>query len=253
MSDINAVVTVGLLLAAFVSLYLGSLNVRRRRTPLNLRTIHAYTILPPAMDETVESSRPAHFSFGASTIGGETTSAALASSVIFYNLWRRISFERRLPLVTLSDPLTLAIAGDTLRRAYAARGNQAAFRQNAAAWYPQGVGSMTFAAGAASAATDLDSAHHVLLGDFGAELAFLGETALRRDHGFIANSIRPEGQAVAFVFSPSPILGEELFVGGAYLDPTSPLQTGTLIAQDTLRWLVIVFGILLGIILNAVE
>src|SRR5262245_35043221 len=120
MSDIDIGVTVGLVLAALVSLYLGSLNVRRRRTPMIIRPIPAYQILPVAIDESVESNRPAHISLGAAGIGGESTVTALASLDVIYILVRRLSFERRLPLVTLSDPISLAVAGDTLRRAYAA-------------------------------------------------------------------------------------------------------------------------------------
>jgi len=235
----DAQITVLILGVAFISLLLGSTVVRRRRTPLDLRVIDGYRVLPLAIDAAVESDRPPHFSLGASSVGAQTTLAALAASDLMYYLVKRMSFERRLPLVTLSDPITLAVASDTLRKAYIARNNIEAFHPGSVAWYPQGERSLAFAAGAASHATALDVSSHILLGDFGAELAYFGEAKMRRDQQMIANSITLDGQAVALAMTNKTIIGEELFVGGAYLDHDKTLAMGGLIAQDTLRWLII--------------
>lgn len=251
MSD--ATLTWALLLIAFVSLLAGSTLVRRRRTPLDLRPIGGYQVLPLAIDEAVESDRPLHFSLGASAIGGDSTPTLLAATEIIYHLVTRLSFGRRLPLVTLSDPMTLAVASDTLRKAYALRNNLEAYRSRAVAWYPQGERSLAFAAGIASHAADINVSSHILLGNFGAEMAYVGESNIRRDVHLIANSTTLEGQAVAYAMGEQMIIGEELFVGSAYLDRDNPLHMGSLIAQDTLRWLVIIFGILLGILLNTVD
>jgi hypothetical protein len=53
-----------------------------------------------------------------------------------------------------------------------------------------------------------------------------------------------EGQAVAFAQADQILLGEELYVGPAYLDGTA-LERGGIFALDVLRWLVI-FGIILA-------
>jgi hypothetical protein len=230
-----------------------TLVVLRRRTPLDFRFIEGYRTLPLAVDEAVESDRPIHFAFGASAVGQETTFHALAANQLVYHLVTRLSFERRLPLITLTDPITLAIVADMLRQAYVARDNLPAFRPSAVAWFPQGERSLAYAAGAASLAVDARAASQVTLGQFGAEIAFLGEASLRRDLRFIANATTVQGQAVAFAMSENPIIGEELFAGSGYLDRENVLNTSSLLVMDALRWGIIIFGILLGILVNAVD
>jgi len=249
----DAQITLLIIGAAFVSMLLGTTIVRRRRTPLDLRVIPGYAILPVTIDEAVESDHLPHFSPGTSSVGDGSTMAALASADLMYYLVRRLSFERRLPLVTLSDPITLAVAADTLRKAYLARDNLETYRPNAVAWFPQGEGSLAFAAGAASLATDMDVSSHILTGRFGSEIALIGDASMRRNQRLIANSTTLEGQAVAFVMSDNAIIGEELFVSNAYMDRDSSLAMGSLITLDTLRWLVIIFGILLGILSNGLK
>lgn len=249
----EAGLTLIILGGAFAILLFSSLVVRRRRTPLEFRPIEGYQVLPLAIDEAVESDRPVHFAFGSSAVGQATTLHALAANELTYHLVMRLSFERRLPLITLSDPITLAIASDMLRQAYAARDNLPAFRPTAAVWFPQGERSLAYAAGAASLAIDGNAASQVALGQFGAEIAFLGEASMRRNVRFIANATTVEGQAVAFAMSETPIIGEELFVGSAYLHRERVLNTGSVLVMDALRWGIIIFGILLGILLNAVD
>jgi hypothetical protein len=237
---------------AFISLLLGSLIVRRRQTPLDLREIAGYRVLPLVMDESVESDRPVHISLGASGLGTSSTPTTLEAANILYYMARRMAFVQRVPLVTLSDPMTLTVAADALRKAYLSRDNLGSYRMNAVAWYPQGERSLAFAAGAAAFAVSADVTSQVLLGQFGTELTLLGEASLRYDQRLIANSTTLEGQAIAFAMSETPIVGEELFVGSAYLDRSSALYMGQLISLDVLRWLIIL-GILLAIGLNAVK
>jgi hypothetical protein len=250
MSD--AEVTLTLIAATLVTMLISSLFVRRRRSPLSLRPISGYAVLPLAIDESVESDRPIHFSMGASALAGESAGAALASADAIYHLVMRLSFERRLPLVTTSDPVTLALAIDTLRKAYIARDNLESFRPEAAAWYPAGERSMVFAAAAAARAKDLRVSSQILLGNFGSEIAFLAEANRGVDQRLVTNSTTLEGQAVAMVVSDTTIVGEELFAGSAYLNPKDTAAMTSLIALDVLRWLVI-GGIVLSIVINAVK
>lgn len=250
----EALLTWAIVLLAFGSFLIGTQIVRRRRTRLDLRPIKGYQALPLLIDESVESDLPPHFSLGTSGVGQTSTVTALASADVMYYLVRRYSFGRQVPLVTLSDPMTAAIAGDTLRQAYIARDNLDVYRQRlTVAWFPQGERSLAFAAGAAAFAKDREAANHILIGRFGVELAFFAESIQRKNQKLIANSTDLEGQAVAFVMADDVVIGEELFVGGLYLNRPDTIRESSLIAQDVLRWSVIIFGILLGILLNAVE
>lgn len=215
---------------------LGRFLVRRFR--IRLRPLPAYATLPELAADAVESSNRIHFSMGSSTLGESSTLTALVTADVFYRLAERLAISPSTPFITLSHPLTLPLAQDTLRRAYQYRQNMNYFRVTAAAWYPYGARSVTFAAGAASLAADTDATSNVALGRFGTELAFIGESALRHDQDLIAHSDLVEGQAVAFAQARQVLIGEELYVGPAYMDG-SPLERGGVVALDILRWLVI--------------
>jgi len=55
-------------------------------------------------------------------------------------------------------------------------------------------------------------------------------------------------QAVLYATADEPLIGEELFAGGAYVD-AGLLHTASLRAQDAIRWLLIIV-ILAGILLK---
>lgn len=206
-----------------------------RRFSPHLRPIRAYERLPVLAADAVESARRVHISLGDSALGSSSTVAALVSAEIAYRMSERLAISRHLPLLTLTSPMTLPLAQDTLRRAYLYRRTMDYYRSSAAAWYPPGL---AFAAGAASLSADLDADSHVLLGRFGTNLALLGESALRHSQTVIAHSDLLEGQAVAFAQAHDVLLGEELYAGPAYLGGTA-LERGSVFAQDVLRWLVI--------------
>lgn len=237
--------TWAILAVALVTTLIGLIVARRRR--VYLRPIAAYTALPLLAADAVEGAKRLHFSMGSSAVGSTSTVAALASAGVIYQMAKRLAVSPRTPLVTLSDPVTLALAQDTLRRAYVYRQTMPYFRPSAAAWFPHGDRSLVFAAGAASLANDADVSSSVLLGRFGAEMALLGEGALRRDQGMVAHSDYLEGQAIAFVQANDVLLGEELYAGAAYLSGR-PVEQGSVLALDVLRWLVI-----LGILAYALQ
>ncbi len=209
-----------------------------RRFTVRFRPIAAYDALPNVAADAVESAKRLHFSFGSSTLGDSTTITTLASAEIMYRMAERVAMGRQTPLVTLSNPLTLPLAQDTLRRAYEYRQNMPYYRSNAAAWFPQGSRALTFAAGVAAFAADYDVDSNLVMGKFDYELALIAESALRYDQGLIAHSDRVEGQAIAYAMADQALIGEELYVGPAYLNGTA-LERGGILAQEVLRWLVI--------------
>jgi hypothetical protein len=234
---------------AFAATMAGRFMVRR--FGVHFRPLRAYTVLPELAANAVEGNRRVHFSLGSSALGQPSTISALASAEVIYRLSERLAISRLTPLITLSDPITLPLAQDTLRRAYEYRRNMAYYRSSAAAWYPQGPRSLAFAAGVASLSADADADSNVLLGRFGYETALIGESALRYDQRLIAHSDLVEGQAVAFAQADEMLYGEELYVGPAYMNGTA-LERGGVIALDVLRWLVIL-GILVAALQEAIR
>jgi hypothetical protein len=211
------------------------------------RRIPAYTSLPLLAGEAVESNRAVHLSFGSNAVREATTLSALASAEILYHVAERASLGDKPVFATTSDPVTLALGQDTLRRAYKARDALGKYRSTLARWYPQGPSSFAFAAGAGADMLDDDASLNVLIGRYGLEMMLLAENAIRYDRTVIGQSDTVIGQAVAYAVSDMPLIGEELYVGGAYLART-PLQVGGVFAQDVLRFLVITVIIGLAIL-----
>jgi hypothetical protein len=244
----NVDLTLPLLALAFVATLLGRFFVRRFNP--RMRPIPAYEWLPALAADAVESNKSVHFSMGHSALGETSTIAALASAEIIYRMSERLAINYQTPLITLSSTMTLPLAQDTLRRAFQYRANMSYYRSSAAIWYPQGPRSLAFAAGVASLIADTQADSSILLGRFGYEMAYIGESALRFDQTIVAHSDLPEGQAIAYAQADQALIGEELYVGPAYMNG-SALERGGALAMDALRWLVIL-GILVWALRAAV-
>jgi hypothetical protein len=245
--------TLFVLLLTFASLAIGAQVLRRQgRTRLALRRIAAYQSLPLVIGEAVESERPIHISYGGSGLGADSTVSALAVNDLLYTAVERAAIARRTPIISMSDPTALPLAQGTLQRAYARRRNLETYRASIARWYPQGPRSLAFAAGVSGALADEDANLSVAAGRFGPEIAFIGETATRYDQRFIGHSDQLDGQAVAWVMADAPLIGEELYVAGAYL-PAHPsaAHLAQILAQDGLRIAVIVVILLVALLTGA--
>jgi hypothetical protein len=241
----DASLSIALLAIAFAATLVGRF-IARRFSP-HMRRLRAYDMLPELAADAVESSNQIHFSLGSSALGDTSTLTALTSAEVVYRLSERLAISYETPIITLSEVMALPLAQDTLRRAYEYRQNMEYYRSSAAFWYPQGPRSLAFAAGVSSLAADADVTSSLLLGRFGYEMALIGESALRHDQDMFAHSDLVEGQAIAYAQASEMLLGEELYVGPAYLDG-SALEWGGVFALDVLRWLII-----LGILLAALE
>lgn len=227
-------------LILLLALVVNVIFARRRRQAFTLRNIPAYTMIAPTVGASIEANHPMHLSYGSAGLGGGSTVLALASSELFYQVARRAAIGDASPIITMSDPSALPLAQDTLRRAYTSQGLLSRYRSSNARWFPSGARSLAFAAAVAALLRDDDVHANVLAGSFGMELAFITDTALRRDQTIVAVSDDPEGQAIAFAMSSETLIGEELFAAAAYLDD-DPRASAHAASMDTVRWLLIVF------------
>jgi len=76
------------------------------------------------------------------------------------------------------------------------------------------------------------------MGNFGVEVALLAEAAERENTFTLASSDNLAAQAVLYASVQEPLIGEELYAAGAYMD-AGPLHEASLRVQDILRWLII--------------
>jgi hypothetical protein len=214
-----------------------------------LRPLSAYEALSGQVGEAVESGGRVHVSTGPGSIVGEDTTATLAGLVVLEAVAERSAISDRPPLGTTGDATALLAVSDAIRRAYRRQGALA--RLDPTASRLVAIDPLTFAAGATSLIVDEDTTANVLIGSFGQEVALMTEAGAREGLSQSVGSARIEGQAVAFVAADHPLIGEEMFVAGAYLGK-GPAWLGSLAAQDVLRWL-LVAAIGLGVVLKTIN
>jgi hypothetical protein len=238
LDDTTQAVSILFLTLTFACLVILTQFIRRRRDLFALRRIPAYESVPAMVGRSIETGRPLHLSFGSAEIGSQTTVLAAASAELAYEVTQRAAIGDSSPIITFTAGSTLPLAQDTLRRAYQYRGLSERYSAINARWLPAGENSLAFAAGVTGLLGDDRAAANVLAGSFGLELALIMEAGVRRRLPQIAVSDRLQGQAVAYVFADEPLIGEEVFAGGAYLGD-SAVQVGQLVTLDILRWLLI--------------
>ena len=154
----------------------------------------------------------------------------------------------RPPIVTTADGTAMLLAQDVLRNVYA--------RQNALNRYEpesaQVVGQSPAAYGAAQTMLPRDEAvaGALLIGSVGPEAALLTEAGQRAGVTTLAGADNLTAQAVLFASADHPVIGEDLYAGGAYVNGR-PEHLGSLAAQDAMR-LIIGLVIVVGVIAKTV-
>lgn len=234
MESTTQVLTTLIILFTLVCSVIVTQFIRRRSTSFPMRAIPAYDSIPMMTGAAVEAGRPIHVSLGSTGLGGSSTPLTLASAELFYQVTtRNLSGST---VLTLSDPSALPVAYGTLRHAYATRRER--LGNSTVRWYPNGERSLSFAAALTGVLGDDKVSGNVLVGSFGPEIALVLEAATRRRQSSIAGSADLDGQAVAYGMADQVLIGEELFVAGAYLGG-SATQRGSIVTLDLLRWLLI--------------
>lgn len=227
-------ITVIILCLTLLTVVQGALVARRRKDAFPLRPIAAYDAIPYMVGTAIEADRPVHVSLANTGLGGSNTLLTLASAEMFYQTALRADSS----LLTASDPTVLPLTYNLLRRAYVQRDREDRFSGSRIRWYPSGTQSLAFAAALTATLGDERVSGSILLGSFGAEMALVLEAAHRKKQGSIASSVDLQGQAVAYAMAGETLIGEEMFVAGAYLSDNAA-QRGAVVALDTLRWLLI--------------
>lgn len=228
-----------IILVTFVLTVVGASRAKR----VQLRPVAAFEAMQKAANEAIELGRGVHVSFGGSALRDSSTLSAISTAEIVYAMADRTMLADYPVITTLTDPVTLLLSHDTLRKAYNSR-KLLQYQDTQSRWYPTGEGSLAFAAGVSISMLDQEISSNILAGRFGAEMSILAENAIRYDRGVIAQSDRIDGQAVAFAVSDVPFIGEELYTSAAYLN-REPIAIGGVVAQDILRYLII--AVLIGL------
>ncbi|MFZ4815259.1 MAG: DUF6754 domain-containing protein [Phototrophicaceae bacterium] len=216
---------------------------RRRGIPedaiLPLRDLPAFVVLPQITAQAIESDRPLLLSTGAATIGGESTLVTLAGLDLAQYAASQVAVGQTPPIFMTSETAVLPLGYDTLRRAYQTRGLPNRARLASSRWYAAGERSLVFAAMLTVTLQNDQVSGNIFVGRFGAELALALAAGQRKGVRSIAGSDDLTGQAVAYAMADGALIGEDLFAAGGYLGDRAS-QRAALMAQDVLRWAVII-------------
>jgi hypothetical protein len=87
---------------------------------------------------------------------------------------------------------------------------------------------------------------NVHTGWFGNEVTWLTTAGERQSSPTIAGTASLPAQAIIYASASDPLIGEELFAGGAYLG-AGKTHEASISAQDVVRWIII--AIILGSVL----
>jgi hypothetical protein len=216
------------------------------RFPIRFRKIFAFTRVRRAVSLVVEDGTRLHVSLGHGNMLTQFGAAAFAGLSLLRRLGEITSLSDRPPIATAGDSVLTVVAQDTLRTAHEAVAVEQNFDMNNGRL--AGMTPFSYATGVLPTIRDEAVSTNVLIGNFGLEVGLLTEAADRQGAAVIAASDNLPAQAVLYAASLDPIIGEELFAAGAYVQ-AGPLHAASLLVQDILRWLIII-GILIGVVLK---
>ncbi len=237
----------GFILLFFFLMLLFAFLGRKRKSALPLRPIAAFRRLWNAIGIAVEDGTRLHISVGRGSVDGVESASAFAGLQVLARIMRIVSISDRHPVATAGDGALSILTRDTLKAAYADLGQAAQYHPSAGRL--TGITPFSFAAGVMPLIADEDVSANVLIGHFGPEVALMVEAGERRGNLTLAGTDSLPGQAVLYAAAQEPLIGEEVYSGGAYLR-ASGMHVASLRAQDVLRWGVILL-ILGGALLQA--
>lgn len=222
-----------------IFILLGRNGVRPGR---QLREIPAFDSLKRAVGLAVEAGARLHLSLGRGNITGQQSAVGLVGLSMLERIARSTTAGDRPPVATSGEGSLAVLSQDTLR---------GAARYTGAAYDPlsgrlTGVTPFSYAAGVLPVIHDEDVGASLLVGNFGSEIALITEASERAGSLTLAGTDNLPGQAVLYASAQEPLIGEEVFAGGAYLG-VNAAHAASLRAQDVLRWLLIL-AMLLGAI-----
>lgn len=229
---------------AFAALILGFTAAFRRRPWRSQRQIPAFAHLRRGVGFAVEAGQRLHLSLGRGILIGEHGPIAFIGLSMLERIASLTSISDNPPVATSGEAGVAILAQDTLHSA--ARSLGAEF--DPARAQLTGLTPFSYAAGALVTTKDQDVGTSLLIGSLGVEAVLLTQAGEDAGNLTLAGTDRLSGQAALYASADEPLIGEEAYAGGAYLG-AGPSHTASLLAQDVLRW-IIILAIVIGALLK---
>ncbi len=217
----------------------------REGSKITLRRIPAYTNIQRAIELAVEAGSRLHLSIGRGSITRPESASAFVGLSMLKKMISSASTGDSPPVVTTGDPSLAILAQDTIKSAYQEIGLIDQYKP--ALGQLTGLTPFSYAAGAIPITRDPKSATSILIGSFGMEVALLTDGCERGGNKSLAGTDDVSAQAILYATADDPLIGEELYAGGAYIE-AGPMHIASLQTQDVFRWIlvgVVIAGILI--------
>ncbi|UCF27695.1 MAG: hypothetical protein JSW42_13865, partial [Chloroflexota bacterium] len=213
----------------FLGLILGTSIFLRTREGRRLRDIPAFDRLGRAIGLAVEAGSRLHISLGRGHMLSTQSAVGFVGLSILGRIARSTSISDRPPVSTSGEGSLGILSQDTQRDAAKYLGVESDPTRGRIT----GLTPYSYAAGTLSFIQEEDIGANLLIGSFGNEVALITDAAERTDGMTLGGTDNLTGQAVMFATAQEPLIGEETYAGGAYLD-AGPMHVASLYAQDIL-------------------
>lgn len=227
--------------AAFVVLLLVFTMLARKRSP-ERREIPGYTRLKRAIGLAVETGTRLHISLGRGGLAGVEGASALAGLSLLDRITRLASASDKPPVASSGEGNLSILSQDVIKSAFQSANAEAQYRPGSGRL--TGVTPLSFAAGAMTLVHDEQISASLMVGHFGSEAGLIAGAADQTSGLAMGGSDDLSGQAVLYAAAQEPLVGEEIYAGGAYLE-AGAAHAASLQVEDVFRWLFIL-AILLG-------
>jgi hypothetical protein len=223
-----------------LGLLLVFLVLAARNPKQTFRSIPAFKELKRTIELSVEDGSRMHISLGRGGLLGPQSAAAFAGLTLLRQVADIAADSDQPPVATSGDGTLMLLAQDTLRATYQRLGIANQYSPRFARL--TGMTPFSYAGGTLPLVLDRTVSANLLVGSFGEEVALIGAAGQQSGTFGMGGGDTLNSQAVLFGSAQAPLIGEELFATGAYLD-AGPAHKASLRMQDVLRWIVILLFI----------
>jgi hypothetical protein len=207
-----------------------------RRWPVVFRPMPGFEVIGKGIERAVEAGERVHLSLGTGSVPGKDSAPALAGLAVLSRVAAATTMSDKPAVVTAGDGALAILAQDTLRAAYDKLGARERYEPTAARML--GPSPFSYVASLPMVLASEDVSIHILIGSFGAEGALAAVFGERRQAFVLAGTDDIPSQALLYAVAQHPLIGEEVYAGGAYLN-VGELHRSSLRAQDVVRALIV--------------
>jgi hypothetical protein len=234
----------------FIILYAGLILIfslpRMNKKPFILRKIEGIEKLKLAIGLTVEAGTRIHISLGNADLLSPYNSSAIAGLSVLEQVALISPLADRQPIATSGNGAIAVLSQSVFKNSLEGKSATGLMANNQGQL--SGTTPLSYAAGAINVITKDQVSANVFLGNYGSEVALLGQNSHQMKAITLGASDSLTAQAVLFAASDDPLIGEELFALPAYLG-SKRIHIASIKIQDFFRW-VLIFIMLAGAVLK---